>query len=236
MTLQNFENMYMRTLCLNGKELNQENNKKNIYNDLWILGMQFNLLSNNKKFIKRLYCFLSRFIRNGAFIPSKGRICQWKWMYKFFCWINWSLRKSKNINKFYICGHSLGGYFAGQYSIKYPEYLEDTIFLVSPTGIGNPEKGGDCNENTNFGQKLVFKGNFGSFKMKPRIQSLKNNFISGYFVKNKCKKRYDIPQDEADLIGQVNLTYLDYPKDLDDCIFILFKYPIPTMKISLEDL
>ena len=42
--LQNFENMYMRTLCLNGKELNQENNKKNIYNDLWILGMQFNLL------------------------------------------------------------------------------------------------------------------------------------------------------------------------------------------------
>ena len=157
-------------------------------------------------------------------------------MYKFFCWINWSLRKSKNINKFYICGHSLGGYFAGQYSIKYPEHLEDTIFLFSATGIGNPEKGGDCNENTNFGQKLVFKGNFGSFKMKPRIQSLKNNFISGYFVKNKCKKRYDIPQDEADLIGQVNLTYLDYPKDLDDCIFILFKYPIPTMKISLEDL
>lgn len=154
----------------------------------------------------------------------------------FFVEVIEAFRKAKNINKFYLCGHSLGGYYAGQYSIRYPQYLEDTIFLFSATGIGNPDKGGDPNENTSLGQKLVFKGNFGTFKMKPRMQSFKDNFIAKYFVNNKCKNRYELPPEEAELVGKVNLAYLNYPKDLDDCIFIIFKYPIPTMKIPLEDL
>ena len=69
-----------------------------------------------------------------------------------------------------------------------------------------------------------------------KFQSFKNNFIAGLFVNNKCKNRYELPPDEAELVGKVNRTYLDYPKDLDDCIFIIFKYPIPTMKKPLEDL
>ena len=72
--------------------------------------------------------------------------------------------------------------------------------------------------------------------MKPRMQSFKNSFIAGKFVNNKCKNRYELPPDEADLVGKVNMAYLDYPKDLDDCIYIIFKYPIPTMKKPLEDL
>ena len=236
-TLQNYENMYMRTLCLNGKELNQENNQKKIF--IMFHGYQAcNLVYYRliKYLSKDCVVFCPDFLGMGLSSRPKVVFMDENDCINFFVEVIEAFRKAKGIKKFYICGHSLGGYFVGQYSIKYPQYLEDTIFLFSATGIGNPDKGGDCNENTSLGQKLIFKGSFGSFSMKPRIQNFKDNFIAGYFVKNKFTKRYDIPADEADLIGRVNLAYLDYPKDLDDCIYVLYKYPIPTMKIPLEDL
>ena len=236
-TIKNFENMYMRTLVLNGKELNSENsNKKTL---IMLHGFQACNLTYYrmiKYLAKDFIIFCPDFLGMGLSSRPKINFSNEKECIEFFVETIEAFRKAKNINKFYLCGHSLGGYYAGQYSIKYPEYLEDTIFLFSATGIGNPAKGGNTNENTNFGQRLYFKGSFGSFKMRPRIQTFKNKFIAGSIVSNKCRKRYDIPRDEADLIGRINLAYLDYPKDLDDCIYIIFKYPIPTMKIPLEDL
>ena len=235
--IQNFDNMYMRTLILNGKELNTENNTKKVF--IMLHGFQACNLTyyrTLKYLAENCIVFCPDFLGMGLSARPKVEFEDENKCIEFFVEAIEAFRKAKNINKFYICGHSLGGYYAGQYSIKYPKYLEDTIFLFSPTGIGNTEKGGDANENTSFGQKIVFKGNFGSFKFKPRIQSFKNTFIAGLFVNNKCKNRYELPPEEADLVGKVNRTYLDYPKDLDDCIFIIFKYPIPTMKKPLEDL
>jgi len=236
-SMANFENMYMRTLVLNGKELNNENNNKKTM--IMLHGFQACNLTYYrmiKYLAKDFIIFCPDFLGMGLSSRPKVEFSDEKECIEFFVETIEAFRKAKNINKFYLCGHSLGGYYAGQYSIKYPEYLEDTIFLFSATGIGNPVKGGNVNENTNFGQKLYFKGSFGSFKMRPRIQTFKNKFIAGSIVSSKCKKRYEIPHDEADLIGRINLAYLDYPKDLDDCIYIIFKYPIPTMKIPLEDL
>lgn len=236
-TIKNFDNMYMRTLILNGKELNTENNTKKVF--IMLHGFQacnltyYRLL---KYLAKDCIVFCPDFLGMGLSSRPKIEFKDEKECIDFFVEVIEAFRKAKNINKFYLCGHSLGGYYAGQYSIRYPQYLEDTIFLFSATGIGNPDKGGDPNENTSLGQKLVFKGNFGTFKMKPRMQSFKDNFIAKYFVNNKCKNRYELPPEEAELVGKVNLAYLNYPKDLDDCIFIIFKYPIPTMKIPLEDL
>ena len=234
--LKNFENMYMRTLILNGKEINEEKNTKKIL--IMLHGFQACNLTyyrTLKYLSKNFIVFCPDFIGMGLSARPKVEFKNENECIEFFVEVIEAFRKAKNIKKFYLCGHSLGGYFAGNYSIRYPENLEDIIFLFSATGIGDPNKGGDVNENTTFGQKLFFKGNFGAFKMKPRIQSFKNNFFTGFFVNNKCKKRYDIPVEEGDLIGKVNLAYLDYPKDLDDCLFILFKYPIPTMKITLEN-
>ena len=235
--LKNFDNMYMRTLVLNGKELNSQNTIKKLL--IMLHGFQ----ACNLTYYRMIKYFADNFIVFCPDFPGMGLSSRPKVDFKdekecieFFVEAIEAFRKAKNIDKFYLCGHSLGGYYAGNYSIKYPEHLEDTIFLFSATGIGNHEKGGDPNENTNLGQRLVFKGNFGSFKMKPRMQNFKNKFIAGYFVNKKCKSRYDIPPEEADLVGKVNMAYLDYPKDLDDCIYIIFKYPIPTMKLPLEDL
>ena len=230
-TVKNFDNMYMRTLILNGKELNAENSTKKVF--IMLHGFQACNLTyyrTLKYLAENFIVFCPDFLGMGLSSRPKVEFANEIECIEFFVEVIEAFRKAKNINKFYLCGHSLGGYYAGQYSIKYPQYLEDTIFLFSATGIGNPDKGGDPNENTTIGQKLVFKGNFGAFKMKPRMQSFKNKFIAGLFVNNKCKSRYDIPPDEAEMVGKINMAYLDYPKDLDDCIYI-----ISTMKRPLED-
>ena len=236
-TIKNYENMYMRTLCLNGKELNQENSTKKVF--IMFHGFQASNLIYYRVLnylAKNYIVFCPDFLGMGLSSRPKIEFANENECIDFFVEVIEAFRKAKNINKFYICGHSLGGYFVGNYSIKYPDNLEDTIFLFSATGIGNPDKGGNPNENTNFGQKLVFKGNFGAFTFKPRMQSLKNNILAKPFIENKCKNRYNIPEVEGELIGKVNMAYLDYPKDLDDVIYIIYKYPIPTMKKPLEDL
>ncbi|CAO3617084.1 unnamed protein product [Cunninghamella blakesleeana] len=50
-----------------------------------------------------------------------------------------SWRKSVGLEKMTLFGHSLGGYFASCYSLKYPERVEKLI-LVSPAGIAEPPK------------------------------------------------------------------------------------------------
>lgn len=50
----------------------------------------------------------------------------------------WRLARNIN-NKFIFMGHSLGGYVAGAYAMKYPQYVEKVIF-VSPAGV---ERGHD---------------------------------------------------------------------------------------------
>ena len=88
------------------------------------------------------------------------------------------LRQKLNIEKFYICGHSLGGYFALNYAIKYPQYVENNIALMSPTGIGDPKKGGDCTENLYFGQRVIFSWTMGIlFYIQPTSQSLSKKFF-----------------------------------------------------------
>jgi hypothetical protein len=90
------------------------------------------------------------------------------------------LRQSLNINKFYICGHSLGGYFAMNYVLKYPQYVENKIVLMSPTGIGDPTKGGDCTQNLTFGQRVVFCWTLGLlFYLQPTLQNLSKKYIIG---------------------------------------------------------
>ncbi|GAB2291827.1 hypothetical protein Dimus_026078 [Dionaea muscipula] len=43
-------------------------------------------------------------------------------------------RKAKNLNNFILLGHSLGGYIAAKYALKYPEHVKHLI-LVGPAGF-----------------------------------------------------------------------------------------------------
>lgn len=47
------------------------------------------------------------------------------------------LRIEENIPEFTLAGHSLGGYLAGKYTVKYPDAVNNLI-LISPVGIPHP--------------------------------------------------------------------------------------------------
>lgn len=44
------------------------------------------------------------------------------------------LRKLENLEDFTLAGHSLGGYLAGQYTVKYPKHV-NSLVLISPVGV-----------------------------------------------------------------------------------------------------
>ena len=39
-----------------------------------------------------------------------------------------------NLDKFYMVGHSFGGYTAGHYAVKYPDHIIKLVML-SPIGV-----------------------------------------------------------------------------------------------------
>jgi cardiolipin-specific phospholipase len=43
-------------------------------------------------------------------------------------------RVAKNLDSFYLVGHSLGGYISSLYTIKYPQRVKK-LLLVSPIGF-----------------------------------------------------------------------------------------------------
>ena len=42
-----------------------------------------------------------------------------------------------NLKDFYLAGHSLGGYLAGHYAVRYSKYIRK-LLLFSPIGIRDP--------------------------------------------------------------------------------------------------
>lgn len=46
-------------------------------------------------------------------------------------------KQQAGLNKFYLVGHSMGGYLAALYALKYPERVEK-LFMVSPVGLPEP--------------------------------------------------------------------------------------------------
>ena len=45
-------------------------------------------------------------------------------------------RAAVGLEKFFLAGHSFGGYVSGLYACKHPERIEK-LFLLSPAGVGN---------------------------------------------------------------------------------------------------
>ena len=147
------------------------------------------------------------------------------------------LRQALKIEKFYICGHSLGGYFAFNYVFKYPQYIEDKIFMMSPTGIGDNTKGGDNTENLYFDQRVVFVWTWGLlFYLQPTSQSLSKKYFLGNWIKSGEDNKFEISKEENELIGKIRRMHFEYPPDLETCIFYIYKHPLPTPIKPLEDI
>ena len=157
--------------------------------------------------------------------------------------------------EYYLCGHSLGGFFSSRYLLRYPLGIKKAL-LLSPAGITDYNLPG-----TNF-----FQNNSCCFycsaiccptfvwPCKLRVQSLYNCFICHNCIKrhygvmglnldeSEIKKNKDGSKFMVDyikirmVIKQLTIMALDYPMDLYKCAYYLFKAPPPAAFFPVEQL
>ena len=143
-------------------------------------------------------------------------------------------RKAMNIDTFYLCGHSLGGYFALIYALRYPEHVKD-IILFAPSCITDISKGGDIHENVWWAQKFGFRMISSFWQFQPRLQDISNNRLLSGMFNFALRKRYAISSEESELTGLITELTMKYPKDTDQCIYYIFKHPFPTPQLPIEN-
>ena len=242
-SFNNENNIYLHTLIYGLKDLkeNANTNKKII---IMLHGFQGNSL-NYYKIIPYIYekyiCICPDIIGMGVSSRVQVEFTSTEQCIDFFVEsieaFRVSLEKNYNLKKkFVLCGHSLGGYFAVNYAIKYPQKVESLV-LMSPTGISDIETyGGNIFENMSIPLSLSMRASSSLWKSKTTVQDYSQVFIVKNIINYSLRKRYDISKEENDILGEITELTLQYPKDLDSAIYFIFKHPFPTPVIPLEDL
>ena len=159
-----------------------------------------------------------------------------------------------NIKKsYYLCGHSLGGFLASRYMLAYPSEMKK-VLLLSPAGITDYNIPG-----TDF-----FSNNSCCFycaavccptcvwPCRLRVQNLYNCCICHNCIKNHYGimglnvDESEIPNNRdgtkfnvdyhklSEIIKQLTVLSLDYPRDLYTCAYYLFKPPPPSAYFPVE--
>ena len=161
-----------------------------------------------------------------------------------------------NIKKeYYLCGHSLGGFFASRYMLKYPIGIKK-VLLLSPAGITDYRIPGTIfNSHISFGMycATVFCPSI-VWPCRLRMQSLYrccicHNCIKNYyktykfdFDKNEIKKNPDGSDFKIDrkkerileILGKLSILSLEYPDDLYGSAYYLFGVPPPAAYLPIE--
>ena len=163
-------------------------------------------------------------------------------------------QKNYNVKEeYYLCGHSLGGFIASRYMLKYPKGIKK-VLLLSPCGITDYHiKGTNMNpddSNCLFCSKTIFPSLFWPCKL--RVQ----NFYRCSCCKNTIKRTYgkyvfNIDEDEikknkdgtkfivdkrkiAKILEKLAILSLDYPDDLYECIYYILTVPPPAALLPIE--
>ena len=157
-----------------------------------------------------------------------------------------------NIKKeFYLCGHSLGGFFASRYMIKYPKGIKK-LLLLSPAGITDYRIPGTVmQKNKTMFFLCVYCPNL-VWPCQIRVQSLYrcccfHNIIEKYYgtyyytideseiKKNPDGSNFKIDKEKISLLlRKLAILSLDYPDDLYKCVYYLFGTPPPAVFIPIE--
>ena len=99
------------------------------------------------------------------------------------------LRKAINISSFVLAGHSLGGYLAGRYALKYPKELRG-LALISPVGIPSHPPDAVNTDDLSLGFRVInsaWKHNFTPQSLVRMRGSAKGQEV----VRNILKRRFN---------------------------------------------
>ena len=164
-------------------------------------------------------------------------------------------RKKYNVKEeYYLCGHSLGGFFASRYMLKYPKGIKK-VLLLSPLGITDylkKETYMDGNMSCCFCCiTKTFPALF--YPCKLRLQSIyrccccarkpikkfyeeKVNFDLNEIKRNKDGTEFKVDIDKiAKILGKLGILALEYPDDLYSCVYYIFELPPTATKFPIEN-
>ena len=154
-------------------------------------------------------------------------------------------QKNYNVKEeYYLCGHSLGGFIASRYMLKYPKGIKK-VLLLSPCGITDYHiKGTNMDANATCLYCCMFK-TFPSC-LAPCQIGLRNIYRCCCCLRGSIKNYYedDVKFDEneikknkdgtpfvlnkkkiSSILGQLGILALKYPKDLSHCAYHIFTVP-----------
>jgi len=139
-------------------------------------------------------------------------------------------RQAEKLDKFHIVGHSMGGYLATKYALKYPQHVQ-TLSLVSPAGVTKR----DIAEIEKFTTELSWRKNgmskffYNLWQKKLTPQFIFTQWINEDWSKKLLyqylKVRSTLPPEEVELFLQYFWNMLSMPESSDRGIFYLLGPP-----------
>jgi len=149
-------------------------------------------------------------------------------------------RQAMNLKSFHLAGHSLGGYLAVNYALKYPQYVTK-LTLISPAGITKQMDDISIEEMTkkmSFFRKCIFKIFLGFWnkKMTPSSGLKSLGFVGRKLLGRYVEKRFARPKEETKLLYSYFLSILSMPDSSDKSLHYFFKPPRARPCWPLEDL
>ena len=155
--------------------------------------------------------------------------------------------------EYYLCGHSLGGFIASRYMLKYPKGIKK-VLLLSPCGITDYHiKGTNMNpddSNCLFCSKTIFPSLFWPCKLRVqnfyRCSCFKNtikrfygkyvfNIDENEIKKNKDGTKFIVDKRKiSEILEKLAILSLDYPDDLYECIYYILTVPPPAALLPIE--
>jgi pimeloyl-ACP methyl ester carboxylesterase len=253
---ENNNNYYIHML----RTANPDPNKNNFLLIHGFLSSSLHFICILPYLIKRYNIFIPDTIGMG--LSSRPQItfnspiqCETFFLNAYHIFINELFFKGRfNIKKeYYLCGHSLGGFIASRYMLKYPKGIKK-VLLLSPAGITDYNiPGTNFYENTNccWYCAIVCCTTF-VWPCKLRLQTAYNCICCHNKIKQAYgNKRVHFDENEikrnpdgsifklnypriSQILKELTILSLDYPKDLYKCAYYLFGVPPPAAFIPIE--
>jgi len=138
------------------------------------------------------------------------------------------------LEKFVLCGHSFGGYMAGQYAVKYQSRVSK-LLLLSPLGftkreitISTPEEEKVKYEKKTFLQKQLHKIKLSFWRDKMTFSQIANKYAwaFGFIFRRWLTKRFRLNSDIGELLWDYLLEIWRLPVSSEKAIYYIINQDI----------
>jgi len=148
-------------------------------------------------------------------------------------------RQALGLKKFNLAGHSLGGYLAAHYAMKYPEYVSK-LSLISAAGITKRNDNFNVDEwlkSVSFVRRQFIKMAIGYWNDKKTPQQAFNSlgFVGRNLLKRYIKNRFKRPETENEMLYNYYSNALTLPDSSEKALHYILKLPRASAILPAEE-